>query len=118
LAQRLGERLIPSALELSGCDAMFVFADANVEMAARAAWYGATLNEGRTCMATRRVFVQRGVWEKFVAVLATLSPGGRGVGGEGARFDGRRCNADQMPSAMASHSRKTSLFQNRSTSNP
>ncbi|MFY7951599.1 MAG: aldehyde dehydrogenase family protein [Armatimonadaceae bacterium] len=83
LAKRLGERLIPSTLELSGCDAMFVLADANVELAARAAWYGATLNDGRTCMATRRVFVQRAAWEKFVAALAPLSPGGRGVGGEG-----------------------------------
>ena len=70
LAKRLGERLIPSALELSGCDAMFVLADANVEMAARAAWYGATLNQGRTCMATRRVFVQRGAWERYVELVS------------------------------------------------
>ena len=31
LAARLGERLVPSTLELSGCDAMFVLADADVE---------------------------------------------------------------------------------------
>ncbi len=74
LAKRLGERLIPSALELSGCDAMFVLNDANVELAARAAWYGATLNDGRTCMATRRVFVQRGVWEKFSELVRNLTP--------------------------------------------
>lgn len=66
LAARLGERLIPSALELSGCDAAFVLADADVELAARAAWYGATLNRGRTCMAVRRAFVQRGVYDDFV----------------------------------------------------
>ncbi len=69
LAKRLGERLVPSALELSGCDAMFVLADANVELAARAAWYGASVNRGRTCMATRRVFVQRAVWEKFITLV-------------------------------------------------
>lgn len=69
LAKRLGERLIPSALELSGCDAMFVLNNANVELAARAAWYGATLNKGRTCMATRRVFVQRDVWERFIELV-------------------------------------------------
>ena len=69
LAARLGERLIPSALELSGCDAVFVLTDADVEMAARAAWYGATLNRGRTCMAVRRAFVQRGAWEGFVSRL-------------------------------------------------
>src|SRR5207244_3673858 len=35
LASRLGERLVPSTLELSGCDAMFVLADADVAMAAK-----------------------------------------------------------------------------------
>jgi acyl-CoA reductase-like NAD-dependent aldehyde dehydrogenase len=66
LAARLGERLIPSALELSGCDAVFVLNNADVELAARAAWYGATLNRGRTCMAVRRAFVQRAMYDDFV----------------------------------------------------
>ncbi len=70
LAKRLGERLIPSTLELSGCDAVIVMADANLELAARAAWYSATTNQGRTCMAARRVFVQRGAWEKFVELVS------------------------------------------------
>lgn len=70
LAKRLGERLIPSALELSGCDAMFVLNDANIELAARAAWYGATVNDGRTCMAVRRAFVARGVWDRFVDMVS------------------------------------------------
>lgn len=69
LATRLGERLIPSALELSGCDAMFVLADADVKLAARAAVYGATLNRGRTCMAIRRAFVQRRVYEEFLSKI-------------------------------------------------
>lgn len=72
LAARLGERLIPSALELSGCDAMFVLPDANVPLAARAAWYGATLNRGQTCMATRRVFVHQSVYDRFVEELKPL----------------------------------------------
>ena len=40
-------------------DAVFVLADADVRLAARAAWFGATLNAGQTCMAVRRVFVHR-----------------------------------------------------------
>jgi len=72
LAARLGERLIPSVLELSGCDALFVMPDANVRLAARAAWYGATLNAGQTCMATRRVFVHRSVYAQFVEELRPL----------------------------------------------
>jgi acyl-CoA reductase-like NAD-dependent aldehyde dehydrogenase len=73
LAARLGERLVPSALELSGCDALFVLADADVGLAARAAWYGATLNGGRTCMATRRAVVDRRVYDAFVSALQPLT---------------------------------------------
>jgi aldehyde dehydrogenase (NAD+) len=72
LAARLGERLIPSTLELSGCDAMFVLADANVPLAARAAWFGLALNRGQTCIAVRRVFVSRDRLEAFAAALAPL----------------------------------------------
>jgi acyl-CoA reductase-like NAD-dependent aldehyde dehydrogenase len=72
LATRLGERLIPSTLELSGCDAMFVLDDANVEMAARAAWFGLSLNHGQTCIAVRRVFVARSKQEAFVTALQKL----------------------------------------------
>src|SRR5262245_36630372 len=75
LAAKLGERLVPSTLELSGCDAMFVLADANVEMAARAAWFGVTLNRGQTCIAVRRVFVQRERYGAFAEELRTLAAG-------------------------------------------
>lgn len=59
IAARLGERLVPSTMELSGCDAMIVLDDADLDMSARAAWYGSTLNAGQTCLATRRVIVHR-----------------------------------------------------------
>ncbi|QDU18288.1 aldehyde dehydrogenase family protein [Urbifossiella limnaea] len=72
LAARLGERLIPSTLELSGVDAMFVLADADVKLAARAAWFGLTLNRGQTCLAVRRVFVHRSRLAEFLAVLEPL----------------------------------------------
>ena len=72
LAARLGERLIPSTLELSGCDALVVLPDADIRLAARSTWYGATLNKGQTCMATRRVFVHRAVIESFVELLKPL----------------------------------------------
>jgi aldehyde dehydrogenase (NAD+) len=71
IAARLGERLITATLELSGCDAMFVLDDADVELAARAAWFGMTLNRGQTCLAVRRVFVQRSLYPTFSALLET-----------------------------------------------
>jgi acyl-CoA reductase-like NAD-dependent aldehyde dehydrogenase len=72
LAARLGERLIPSALELSGVDAAVVLADADVRLAARSVWFGTTLNAGQTCLATRRAFVHRDVYERFVTELRPL----------------------------------------------
>jgi acyl-CoA reductase-like NAD-dependent aldehyde dehydrogenase len=78
LAARLGERLVSSTLELSGCDAMFVLPDADVDLAARAAWFGSTVNHGQTCIAVRRAFVHRTVYPAFVESLqkqlATAGP--------------------------------------------
>jgi acyl-CoA reductase-like NAD-dependent aldehyde dehydrogenase len=73
IAARLGERLVSSTLELSGCDAQFVLDDADVGLAARAAWFGATVNRGQTCIAVRRAFVQRPVYPAFCAALRELA---------------------------------------------
>lgn len=73
LAEHLGRRLISSTMELSGCDAMFVLQDANVDLAARAAWFGSTVNRGQTCIAARRALVHRSVYQPFIDALKSLS---------------------------------------------
>jgi acyl-CoA reductase-like NAD-dependent aldehyde dehydrogenase len=73
VAARLGERLISCTVELSGCDAMFVLDDADVKLAARAAWFGATLNRGQTCVAVRRAFVHRSLYPAFCELLKDMS---------------------------------------------
>jgi len=75
LAATLGRRLVSSSLELSGCDALFVLDDADVALAARAAWFGATMNRGQTCLAVRRAFVHRTIYPAFVKALETLAVG-------------------------------------------
>lgn len=70
LAARLGERLIPSTLELSGCDAMLVLDDADLSLAAKAAAWSLTLNRGQTCIAVRRILVPRARMDEFVRYLA------------------------------------------------
>ena len=77
LAARLGERLIPSTLELSGCDALFVLEDADVPRAAAATWFGLTLNRGQTCIAVRRVFVHRSRAAAFADALASHAAGAK-----------------------------------------
>ncbi len=56
LAQ-LAPHLIPATMELSGCDAVVVRADADLDLAVRALRFGLTLNGGATCMSPKRVFV-------------------------------------------------------------
>jgi acyl-CoA reductase-like NAD-dependent aldehyde dehydrogenase len=73
IATRLGERLISSTLELSGCDAMFVLPDADVKLAATAAWFGATLNHGQTCIAVRRAFVHRSLYPALLDLMQPLA---------------------------------------------
>lgn len=73
VAVRCAERLIPTTLELSGCDALFVLDDADPGLAARAAWFGTTLNLGQTCIAVRRVFVHRSKYDALVNHLQPLT---------------------------------------------
>ncbi|MGN6643151.1 MAG: aldehyde dehydrogenase family protein [Verrucomicrobiota bacterium] len=54
-------KLIPSTMELSGCDAAIVCADADLDLAAEALTFGLTLNGGATCMSPKRVFVARSI---------------------------------------------------------
>jgi acyl-CoA reductase-like NAD-dependent aldehyde dehydrogenase len=72
VAAHLADRLIPSTMELSGCDAQFVLEDADLNLAAKAAWFGATVNRGQTCLAVRRVFVDRSLYLAFCDMLQVL----------------------------------------------
>ena len=53
------QTLTPATVELSGCDAMFVRADADLDLVVRAIEFGLRLNNGATCIAPRRLFVHR-----------------------------------------------------------
>jgi acyl-CoA reductase-like NAD-dependent aldehyde dehydrogenase len=77
IAASLAPRFVTSTLELSGCDAQFVLDDADVKLAARAAWFGATVNHGQTCIAVRRAFVHRSLYSAFCDTLRELASGAR-----------------------------------------
>lgn len=57
--RNLSERAIPAVMELSGSDPVFVRTDADLSTVAKALHFGTMLNQGRTCMAPRRVFAVR-----------------------------------------------------------
>uniref|UniRef100_A0A7S1Z7U6 aldehyde dehydrogenase (NAD(+)) n=1 Tax=Trieres chinensis TaxID=1514140 RepID=A0A7S1Z7U6_TRICV len=54
-------------LELGGKSPMIVFDDADIETAISAAHVGLFLNQGQCCCAGSRLFVQEGIYDKFVA---------------------------------------------------
>ena len=49
------DALTPVTAELSGCDAMVVLGDADIEMVINAVCFGVTFNGGATCIAPRRL---------------------------------------------------------------
>ena len=66
---RAAERIIPVTLELGGKSPDIVFADADLEAAARGAARGFTVNAGQACIAGTRILVERPVREHFLALL-------------------------------------------------
>lgn len=75
LAQ-LAPRLIPATMELSGCDAFIVRADADLDLVVKSLKFGLELNDGATCMAPKRVLVHRTVATELEGRLArAFSPG-------------------------------------------
>lgn len=64
-------------LELGGKAPFIVFDDAEVEAAARGAVAGSLINAGQDCTAATRVYVQRPLYDAFVARVAELMNGVR-----------------------------------------
>ena len=64
--ERAARRLTPVSLELGGKDPMIVLEDADVELAAHAAVWGAMFNAGQTCVSVERVYVLEPVYDQFV----------------------------------------------------
>ncbi len=63
------EKLIPVTLELGGSDAMLVLRDADLDYATSGALWGRFMNCGQSCVAAKRIFVEREVFEPFVEKL-------------------------------------------------
>ena len=69
-------------LELGGHNPLLVTADAELERAAEAAYAGAFWSAGQKCTATRRIYVQDAVYDRFRELF--LARVGRGVVGDPA----------------------------------
>jgi succinate-semialdehyde dehydrogenase/glutarate-semialdehyde dehydrogenase len=69
IAAAAAENLTSVVLELGGKDPMIVFDDANLELAASAAVWGAFCNAGQSCSSVERLYAQKGVAEKLTKLI-------------------------------------------------
>lgn len=73
IAAACAERLIPTSLELGGKDSAIVLDDCDLERAARGVVWGAFTNAGQSCASIERVYVERGVAERFIERVVALT---------------------------------------------
>jgi acyl-CoA reductase-like NAD-dependent aldehyde dehydrogenase len=101
IARRCGERLVPCVLELGGKSPFIVFADADLEAAARAAVWGAFANSGQVCIRPERILVEAPAADAFEAAclrhMASLRQGGEPGRGAADIDVGAMAFAPQVP---------------------
>jgi len=67
IAEKVASKLAPCQLELGGKDPLYVMDDIeDVERVAAAALEGVVYNNGQSCCAVERIYVQEGVYDAFV----------------------------------------------------
>ncbi|TDL80264.1 aldehyde dehydrogenase family protein [Peribacillus frigoritolerans] len=69
IQEEAAKELIPSTLELGGKDPVIIFADANLDRAAKGAAWGAFTNSGQVCMSSERIYVEQSVYAEFLEKL-------------------------------------------------
>ena len=69
VAEAAARRFIPASLELGGKDPVIVTASADIEYATDAVIRASLSNTGQACLSIERVYVERPIYEAFVARL-------------------------------------------------
>lgn len=69
VAKQAAEHMIRCSLELGGKNPMIVLDDANINSAVEGAIRGCFSNAGQLCVSFERVYVQSGIYDRFVSAL-------------------------------------------------
>ena len=71
IAEKVAAKLVPCQLELGGKDPLYVMDDIeDIDKVAAAALEGVVYNNGQSCCAVERIYVQDGVYDAFVRAYA------------------------------------------------
>lgn len=73
LARKAAEKLMPVSLELGGKSPTIVFADADMDQAIAGVLFGIFSSSGQSCIAGSRLFVERSIYDAFVARLVAAT---------------------------------------------
>lgn len=66
IAEKAGRYLKKVSLELGGSDPFIVLRDADIDYAVKAAVFGRFLHQGQICMSSKRLMVEKPVFDEFV----------------------------------------------------
>jgi acyl-CoA reductase-like NAD-dependent aldehyde dehydrogenase len=75
LAERAGKLLKRTVMELGGFNPMIILDDVDMDYAVRTATFGAFFHQGQICLNTRRIIVQRKIYEEFLGKFAARTTG-------------------------------------------
>jgi acyl-CoA reductase-like NAD-dependent aldehyde dehydrogenase len=72
VAHDVAEHLIPTVMELSGCDAAIVLPGADIKLTAACIRFGLQFNGSNSCIAPRRLLVHQSIADELVSQLKPL----------------------------------------------
>src|ERR1700690_3404677 len=75
LAKRAGETLKRTTMELGGYTPIIILDDVDVDYAVRSATFGSFFHQGQICLNTRRIIIQRKIYEEFLGKFVARTNG-------------------------------------------
>jgi acyl-CoA reductase-like NAD-dependent aldehyde dehydrogenase len=75
LAERAGRTLKRTVLELGGFNPLIILDDVDIDFAVRTATFGSFFHQGQICLNTRRIIIQRKIYEEFLPKFVARTSG-------------------------------------------